>query len=140
MAAKEKYLSHDGIITKITESSVFVRMIVKSACSTCDIKGSCSLSEVEEKVVEVNLKNHSYSVGQHVEIAIRSSLGYKALVLAYLIPFVVLFTSLIITNSITKNEVSSALIALLATAFYYLILFGFKNRLKKEYQYELRPN
>ena len=45
-------VSHDGIIIGINDDEVEVKILSKSACASCNIKGACNMSEMKEKIIE----------------------------------------------------------------------------------------
>ena len=133
------YPPHDGVVVKKEGKTVFVRILVKSGCASCEIKSACSLAEMEEKLVEVSNVEREFEIGQKVMITMRSALGYKALFYAYLLPFLIILASLIVGMSAFESEGLSALLAFGLTALYYLGLFYMKDRLKRVFTYELYP-
>ena len=90
-----KDIRHSGKVVEITPELTRVEIISESACSACHAKGLCSLGESKVKVVEVptsawmNLK-----VGDTVDVLLKTSMGFKAVWLAYAVPLVVLVAAL----------------------------------------------
>ena len=90
-----KDIRHSGKVVEITPEITRVEIISESACSACHAKGLCSLGESKVKVVEVptsawmNLK-----VGDTVDVLLKTSMGFKAVWLAYAVPLVVLVAAL----------------------------------------------
>jgi len=125
---------HEGIIDHISADSVFVRILSKSACAACHSNGMCSVSEMTEKLVEVKVNNPNLSVGQIVNVILDRSLGNKAVVLGYLVPFLLLIVTLLIASQFL-SEVLSGLFAVAVLVPYYLLLSVFKNRLSKTFYF-----
>jgi len=46
-------IEHPGTITRIGKDEIEVMIMSSSACASCQVKGACSLSEMEEKIVTV---------------------------------------------------------------------------------------
>lgn len=130
-------ISHEGIVTKIENDSVFVMLLVKSACAACEVKGACNLSEMEEKLIEVTHVKEDFRIGEKVNISMKSSLGYKALFFGYLLPFLVLVISIIVFINIFDEEGIAAGIGLFLTAIYYITLYFFRDRLKRIFTYQI---
>ena len=67
-----------------------------------------------------------------------TSMGMKAVMVAFVIPFLVLLAALFITMRITDgNEPVSALIALVTLIPYYIIIYLIRNRLSKTFTFTL---
>ena len=131
-------ITHPGIVEKVEGESVFVKILSQSACSSCHAKGMCSVAEVEEKTVEVNyMSGGNYKAGDHVTVRMERSLGKKAVFLGYLLPFILLITTLILMINLTSNEGLSALASLLVLGPYYLLLYLFKEKLSKQFRFRI---
>ncbi len=129
---------HQGTILSIDKGKAEVRIIQKSACSSCHAKSMCSMSDMKEKNVEVSLNPGSqYTIGDIVTVVLARSLGTKAVLLAYFIPFVVMISTLFLVWGLSGNEAISGLAALGILAPYYLILSLFKKKLKNQYEFRL---
>ena len=90
-------IKHLGIVESIDGSRLKVRILQTSACSSCSVKGHCSASEAKEKLIDVyNVLGLSCQSGQHVVISGTVSMGMKAVLLAFVIPFLVLVVSLFV--------------------------------------------
>lgn len=61
--------------------------------------------------------------------------GYKALLFAYVLPLLLLVSSLMIFSSISKVEATAALGSLLLLVPYYLLLYHFRHRLKNSFHF-----
>lgn len=133
-----KTIEHRGVVKSIENNKITVEILATSACASCHAKGSCSAADMQEKLIEVAyLPNEKYEIGEKVKLRMLQSLGFTAVFLAYLLPFTVLFLTLIISLQITKNELFSGLIALGSTIPYYLILYLNKKKLKKKFFFKI---
>ena len=134
----QKTIEHKGIIKKISENSIFVNIISKSACISCSAKGICSVSDIDEKEIEVKKNSTNYSVGEEVKVYYKESLGYRALFLGYILPFSIIMTTLIIMLAITHKEGLAGIIAFASMLPYYLILYLNKNKFKKTFNFSIK--
>ena len=139
MAENNTYIEHEGLVLEADGSHVLVKVIVKSACSGCHIKGSCNLAETQDKHIEVNHNRHGFSEGDRVMISMKTVMGYKALFLGYLLPFSVILISLIIGLSIFQNEGAAAGFSLVFAVVYYGLLYFFRKNIQKGFRYTLNP-
>ena len=80
-----------------------------------------------------------YKVGDAVEVMVQQRMGWKAVVLAYLLPFFVMLAVMLIGNAIwaVREEILGT-VALCAMALYYLVLGMFKDKLQKEFSFTAR--
>lgn len=134
-------INHDGIVESTDGSTVFVRITQTSACSSCSVKNQCSSAESKEKIIEItNTGGYPYKVGDVVMLSGQTSMGMKAVFLAFVVPFFILIVSLFASISLTGgNEVLSALVSLGLLIPYYLIIWLNKNKLKKNFSFTIKP-
>ena len=117
---------------RLGANTIYVKMTVNSACSGCHAKAVCGVDESEEKIVEVeNVKVGDYNIGDKVEVALQSgSMGTKAVVLTYVVPFFVLTIMLIAALALGLSEGAAVLIALGGIAAYYMLLYAMRGKIK----------
>lgn len=132
----EKVL-HAGIIQDVSDNKITVLIINASACSSCHAKGACLASDMKEKEIEIYHFSGKYHPGQHVNIVGRTSQGFKAAFYGYILPFIVVFTTLILSVSITNNEGLSGLLSLAILVPYYAALYIFRNKIKSSFEFEI---
>ena len=131
-------ITHPGIIKTISNNKAEVSIIVNSGCASCEVKGSCSISDAKEKIIEVKLSHaEQFSTGQHVMVEMKQSMGTWAVLLGYFFPFLVVLIALIVLTSLGIDEGLSALLALAILIPYYLILYLTKDRLQKSFTYNM---
>lgn len=132
-------VKHLGIVESINGSYLKVRIVQTSACSSCSVKGHCSAAESKEKLIDVyNKDGLDCQVGSQVTISGATSLGMKAVMWAFVFPFVVLLVSLFISMSVTEgDEAVSSLVSLCMLIPYYLILFLCRERFRRTFVFVL---
>lgn len=133
----EEKVLHEGIIQEVSANKLTVSIISASACSSCHAKGACLASDMKEKEIDINHFSGNYYPGQHVNIVGRTSQGYKAAFYGYMIPFILVFSTLMISISFTNNEVFSGLLSLLILIPYYTVLYIFRNKIKNSFEFEV---
>ena len=147
-------IKHDGIIIALNEDgTALVRIVQTSACAACKAKAMCASAESVEKEMTVVLlgdeamrregERQVYKVGDEVEVMVQQKMGWKAVVLAYLLPFFVMLAVVAVGSGIGNriSEIGEELIgtlALCAMALYYLVLGVFKDKLQKEFSFTAR--
>lgn len=140
MSDRRENIEHPGIIDRIEGKRVWVSIQPQSACGNCHSKSYCGMAEVAEKIVEVQPPDNEeiYQPGQHVVISLKKSLGYRALFLGYLFPFLILMLSLIVLISVTGNEALAAITSILLMVPYYLVLFLNKEKIKSSFRFYIK--
>ena len=156
-------IKHDGIIIALNEDgTALVRIVQTSACAACKAKAMCASAESAEKEMTVVLlgerapqnasvfgdpakamrregERRGFAVGDTVDVMVQQKMGWKAVVLAYLLPFFVMLAVMFIGNAIwTVREEILGTVSLCAMAVYYLVLGMFKDKLQKEFSFTAR--
>ena len=166
LQSKREMIKHNGIIIAMNEDgTALVRIVQTSACVACKAKAMCASAESVEKEMRVVLlgenekvktENNStqsyttlhnptqpYHVGDEVEVMVQQKMGWKAVVLAYLLPFFVMLAVVAVGSGI-GNRISGigeeviGTAALCAMAVYYIVLGLFKDKLQKEFSFTAR--
>ena len=131
-------IKHRGIVEKIDGSHVVVRIVQTSACSACSAKGLCNASESKEKQIDVYEVNPAYRIGEEVVLCGSTSMGMKAVFLAFGIPVLLLLAALFVTMRITDGDaLLSAFVALLAVMPYYLLVYFMKDKLDRTFSFTI---
>lgn len=138
---KSDRIEHPGVVERVENDRVFVQIASQSACGHCQAQSHCGMVESVGKTIEV-VSDHPdrYREGQKVVVAIERSLGYKALLLGYIYPFLIMLTTLFAVTLLTGNEGLSALIAALLMVPYYAGLYHYKNRLRQTFTFRIRSS
>jgi len=129
---------HPGIIEHIEGDKILVKILSKSACSSCHAKSACTMADMEEKMIEVEAGDNSdLKEGDDVMVRMDESLGHKAVFLGYGLPFIVLVGSIVVFLSLFSNEGLAAVLSVLMLIPYYAVLYLFRNRLQKQFRFRL---
>jgi positive regulator of sigma E activity len=131
-------IEHQGEIIEIGIDYIMVEIISQSACSSCNAKSMCSMSEAESKVVEVENKGYEmFEIGETVNVILRKSLGFKALYISYLIPLLILILILLSLSSFGIGELTTGLSIIMALAVYYIGVYLLRDRFKREFVFTI---
>lgn len=132
-------VSHQGFVEKVEGDRASVRILSVSACAACKSKGACAISDMKEKIVEVQLKDHQQvKIGESVNVVISTGQGNRAVVIAYGIPFVIFMAVLLSVTSFTHNELWAGLSSLLSIGAYFLVLRLFRHTFEKKFLFYLK--
>ena len=131
-------ISHEGIVTKITDDDLEIKILAQSACAACHAKSACGMGEQAEKILTVpRPKDKDFSMNQRVNVKMAIGQGNKAAVLAYLIPIVLLLAVLFVCLGLGMNEGLSALLSIVVLIPYYIVLYLQRDKLKKKFEYTI---
>lgn len=131
-------ITHDGLISHMTEDVITVMIVSQASCASCSVKGACTASDVEEKIVDVKRELHdNYNVGDKVIVMMDQSLGTWAVMFGYVFPFLVLLIGLIVFTQILDSEGIAGLLALALLAPYYTILYLARKQMDKTFQFKI---
>ena len=134
----QETISHEGVVTKITDDELEIKIVSQSACAACHAKSACGMGEQAEKILTVpRPKDQDFSLMQKVNVTMAIGQGNKAAVLAYLIPIVLLLAVLFICLGVGLNEGLSALISIVVLIPYYTILYLQRDKLRKRFEYRI---
>lgn len=131
-------ISHEGIVHAITDDSIKVKILQTSACAECRVHGHCSAAESKEKIVEViNEKATPHQVGEKVIVTMDKVEGRNAVLLAFILPFILMVGVLMIVLFLSKNEALAALVGIGVLIPYYIILYLLNEKIKRKFAFRL---
>lgn len=131
-------ISHEGVVTRITDDVLEIKILAQSACAACHAKSACGMGEHAEKVLTVpRPQGQEFHLFQKVNVVMAVSQGNKAAVLAYLIPILVLLGVLFACLGLGLGEGLSALIGIAALVPYYFILYLKRDKIKGQFEYRI---
>ena len=134
-------IEHRGRVESIDGSHIIVRIIQTSACSGCSIKSHCNASESKEKLIDVYEVGASYQIGEEVVLCGTTSMGMRAVLLAFGVPLLILVLALAISMYLTDEDaLISSLIGLLSIVPYYLVLHFYKDKMKKTFSFTIEKH
>lgn len=132
-------IKHNGTVIAVKENGmVSVRIVQTSACAACKAKAMCASAESAEKEIQA-MGDWQLAIGDEVEVLVEQKMGWKAVILAYVLPFVVMFAVVAIGNGLLNiREEVIGTVALCAMGVYYIVLSFFKHRIQKEFSFTAR--
>lgn len=152
-------IKHDGIVIAVNgDGTVRVRIVQTSACASCKAKAMCASAESKEKEIEALFigdearrlegERQDVKLGDEVVVMVQHKMGWKAVMLAYVLPFVVMMSVIVLGNEVIalvsdeaagKNgEAIIGTIALCAMGVYYIVLGFFRNKIQKDFSFTAR--
>lgn len=130
-------ISHKGIINNIANSRIEVSIISESACSSCKSKKVCSISEIKEKVINIENTDNSFQIGEAVNVFIEQRMGTYAVIFAYGLPFLLMVLVLFIGYYNKFSEPIMGLSVLVLLTIYYTSLYLLRNQIGKKVTFKI---
>ncbi len=126
----------EGIVRAIHGDNIEVEITISSACSECHAKSICIPSDHKrETVTAQSLYGEHFEVGDKVQLVLKGNTGNKAVVLAYLLPFIVLMVVLFGTYALTKSELAGVIASVVCVVIYYFILKTQNKKIEQKFQF-----
>lgn len=134
----DELIRHTGIVSGINGELAHVQIVQSSACSACKAKSMCMSTESQQKEMDAVMLE-PMQVGDQVEVEVREHLAWKAVLLAYVLPFIVMMSVIAVLDVLTSwDEAIVGTVALCSIALYYLALSQFRHRLQKQFTFTAR--
>lgn len=136
-------VEHEGVVVGISDSSISVEIVSKSACASCHAKSVCAVGDSAVKIIEVPLSIGTLAadckVGDSVKVVLDSSLGVNAVWLAYVAPMAVLLASILVFSSVGMRDLYNGLLSIGVVALYYVVLSFFRKRIDRIFTFSIEP-
>ena len=134
----EELIRHTGVVLSVSGESALVEITQSSACSACKARIMCMSSESQQKQMNA-IMLEPLKPGDQVEVEVREKLAWKAVLLAYILPFIVMLGIIAILDFVTDwSEAVVGTLSLCGIALYYIGLSVFKHRLQKQFTFTAR--
>ena len=132
-------ITHRGVVTEIFPDAILVTIRSESACGGCRVRKQCAMGESEDKTLAIPSAQASYfDKGDPVEVVTEQAMAIKAVVWAYVLPFLSVMTALLVLLQAGAGELVSGLTSLGILALYYCVLYLLRHRLEKEITFKIR--
>ena len=128
-------IEHIGEIIAIKDGIASVRIIQTSACSECHAKNLCSAADQKEKVIEAELRNDDFSIGDTVNVVGHKNLGMRAVLLAYVLPFAIVVVTMAVLGRFVANELIVGSISLATLIPYFIVMRLMKNKISAKFKF-----
>jgi len=134
----EEEIRHNGVVLTTEGETARVEILQTSACAACKAKQMCMSAESQQKIIDA-VMTEPMVAGDQVEVVVREHLAWKAVLLAYVMPFVLMVGVIAALDYWTAwSEAVTGTLSLCALAVYFLVLSMFKHRLQKQFSFTAR--
>ena len=119
----EELIRHEGIVLSV---------------KGCKARSMCMSSESQAKEMDA-MMTEPMQAGDRVEVEVREHLAWRAVLLAYILPFIVMMMVIAGLDYFTQwSEAIVGTLSLCSIALYYLILNAFRSKLQKQFTFTAR--
>lgn len=129
----EPVVRHEGIVSKISNDTITISLKGNINCEGCKAKSACGVSESNDKEIEVENTSKTLQLNESVEVVLQKDLGLKAVFWAYVFPFILMISVLLIA-SLFVAEWQAGLLALAILVPYYFSLHYLNAFFKKKFK------
>lgn len=117
-------LFRSGTIINKDKNIITISIDTASACSSCELKKHCNMGECKERHISAAVNEpHIFNIGDKVNIGIDSRFGFTAVFYAYILPLMLVLTTIAIGEYHQWPEISTGISAIIILIPYYLGLF-----------------
>ncbi len=139
MTMGEETVTHPGVVKKIEGDKAEISVISKASCISCSLKNVCSVSDMKEKIIEVDIADlGGHHEGESVVVEMKQSYGTWAVLLGYFFPFLVLFFGLMLFLHLGLDQGLAGILSIALLAPYYGILYLMRGYFKKRFRYHIQ--
>lgn len=130
---------HQGTVKEIMGRTVVVSIEAAGACEGCKVSGLCGLSTDHEKEIAVyDTAADMYEVGETVIVGVGTAMAMKAVLWAYIVPFLLMLGVLTGLTALKLPELTAGLSTLGTAAVYFILLWIFRKRLERDIIFKIR--
>lgn len=132
-------IEHEGTIDNINGNQYTIRITQSTACSECHAKHACISADTKVKMVDVVDTSGKFKINERVLLSGKTSIGYKAVLWAFLLPLVLLMVVVFVSISVwDMGELQAAFAALVALVPYYGLLYTLRHKMGEKLAFTIK--
>lgn len=125
-----KCATPNGVVLRIEGGRMVVGVERSEACGSCSARRACGAFGSAVHEVVVPMPNCSVCVGDRVTLGVSEREGRMAMLVAYVVPFVIVLLGLLILLALGVNEGIAGLVSIGLMVPYYVVLYLLRGRLE----------
>ena len=131
-------IEKNGIIRNIKNDELVIEIMSYSACSSCAVKNYCNTAEAKQKEIIIkNKEAYKFSINEEVVVEIDEQQAIKSIILAYVIPLVLMISTIIGAISYQQDEIIGGICGIIVLIPYYFGLFLAKDKMKSGFEFKV---
>lgn len=132
-------IEHTAIVESVEPGWVGVVMQAQSACEACKARGVCGVDSGQERRIAVHTDDAlDYTPGEEVIVSVEREMGFKAVAVSYIYPFLLMLAALLVLLHVGLGELAAGLLALGALAVYFFVVWLFRSKISREIVFKIR--
>lgn len=135
---EDSHISHQGVVSAIHQNTIEVVIESTSACSTCKTKHLCGVSDSKEKIITVRKPQETFVPGEKVLIIMTQKMGFLAVFLAYILPFIVMIALMLAAYFAEVSEPITGLLVVVFLTAYFFSLYAFRKKLNRKFTFTIK--
>lgn len=137
-AGRNNTITHIGKVVGVNDDKISVLVPRASACGSCHAKGFCTSTDSKETLMSIPNRGEHVSLNEDVKVSIDRSVGFHAVMVAFILPVVLVLAIIFTLPSITSlSEELSGVIGLASLIPYFLLLRLFNYRFTKKFIFHI---
>ncbi len=132
----EDHIVHQGFVTSIKDHLAHIKLFDRAECDSCHIKEFCGATD--ESRTEFDVPDDGLKVGDEVILDLKPSTGLKAMFWAYIFPFLLILTVLVIGRTLGVPDKWNGIVAIVVLFPYFFGLSKFKSYLQSQLEIRVR--
>ena len=130
-------LQHTAKITKISNNRLTLQLCRSEACAVCQIKDACHIQK-SSQTIDIDIDNpQDFSLNQQIMLEISTQTGILAMLLAYILPLILMLSTLLTCYIFTYNDLTSGICAIIILVPYYLIVSGMQKYINPKFNFKI---
>lgn len=121
---------HTAKIISIENDNIKLSLTNEVHCEACQLKSNCNSGISNSKIFTSKKPEFEIKLNEEVYIVLNDNQAITAILFSYIIPFIILLTTLIL-SSIYFQEWVVGILVLVFLTFYFLILSQLRDRIEK---------
>lgn len=133
-------ISHEGVVESKDADLLRIKISQTSACAACKVSKHCNAMESKDKIVEIHDPNAAkkYKEGDDVVVYMPSSYGHKAVLWAFLVPFLLLVVTIFLLMYFIGDEGLAALGGVAVLIPYYGLLYLLRGKMAEVFVFSIK--
>lgn len=127
---------HEGFVRQVRNGVALISFQQSAGCSGCSARSGCGLADSNDKVVEIPIDGKVVREGEQVLVRISGRNGYKAVLISYFVPFLLVVAVLIGSIHVGLAEPLAGVVSLSSLIPYYGLLKLLSSHFKNEVSFE----
>ncbi|MBI5191875.1 MAG: SoxR reducing system RseC family protein [Nitrospirae bacterium] len=129
-------MTEEGIVIEVHNGMAKVRAVRGTSCGSCASKSLCKPSSGSDTNVVIEAKNElGASVGEMVEVSMRSKTFLTASFIAYMVPLIGFFIGSFVGKAVTGSDPYAALSGILFMIIFYVGIWLYNKSALKDGKY-----